>query len=119
VKIAAAAASAAGPATAVQAGPARDPGTAPRGLADPGGVSSSDDGPAPCSWTGRGRGGPHPGAEVPAVDGDPAGGRVVVRYRRRDGATVGVPGSNLPEQNRLRRPEVAATRTRVRCGGTV
>ncbi|WP_328454014.1 NAD(P)/FAD-dependent oxidoreductase [Amycolatopsis sp. NBC_00438] len=60
----------------------------------------------------------HPAAEVSVVDGDPAAGRFVARYRR-DGATVGVLGWNMPKQTRLRRPEVAETLTRVHCGGTV
>jgi hypothetical protein len=60
----------------------------------------------------------HPAAEVSVVDGDPAAGRFVARYRR-DGATVGVLGWNMPKQTRSRRPEVAETLTRVHCGGTV
>jgi NADPH-dependent 2,4-dienoyl-CoA reductase/sulfur reductase-like enzyme len=59
----------------------------------------------------------HPAAEVSVVDGDPAAGRFVARYRR-GGATVGVLGWNMPKQIRLRRSEVAETLTRVHCGGT-
>jgi NADPH-dependent 2,4-dienoyl-CoA reductase/sulfur reductase-like enzyme len=54
----------------------------------------------------------HPAAEVSVVDGDPAAGRFVARYRR-GGATVGVLGWNMPKQIRSRRPEVAETLTRV------
>jgi NAD/ferredoxin-dependent reductase-like protein len=54
----------------------------------------------------------HPDAEVSVVDGDPAGGRFVARYRR-GGATVGFLGWNMPKQTRSRRPEVAETLTRV------
>ncbi|MFF3754679.1 NAD(P)/FAD-dependent oxidoreductase [Streptomyces sp. NPDC002018] len=45
-------------------------------------------------------------AEMSVVDGDPATGRFVARFRR-EGAVTGVLGWNMPKQARLRRQEVA------------
>lgn len=45
-------------------------------------------------------------AEMAVVDGDPAAGRFVARYRR-DGRVTGVLGWNMPKQTRLRRQDVA------------
>lgn len=45
-------------------------------------------------------------AEMTVVDGDPATGRFVVRYRR-DGRVTGVLGWNMPKQTRQRRQDVA------------
>ncbi|MFD3520001.1 NAD(P)/FAD-dependent oxidoreductase [Streptomyces sp. NPDC058653] len=46
-------------------------------------------------------------AEMTVVDGDPASGRFVARYRRA-GRVTGVLGWNMPKQTRLRRQEVVA-----------
>ncbi|MFC8824085.1 NAD(P)/FAD-dependent oxidoreductase [Streptomyces sp. NPDC057137] len=45
-------------------------------------------------------------AEMTVVDGDPATGRFVARYRR-EGRVTGVLGWNMPKQTRLRRQDVA------------
>lgn len=45
------------------------------------------------------------GAEVDIVDGDPATGRFVARYRDA-GVVTGVLGWNMPKQTRLRRQEI-------------
>ncbi|WP_433710314.1 NAD(P)/FAD-dependent oxidoreductase [Nocardia sp. CA-084685] len=45
------------------------------------------------------------GAEVDIVDGDPAGGRFVARYRDA-GVVTGVLGWNMPKQTRLRRQDI-------------
>ncbi|WP_406323789.1 NAD(P)/FAD-dependent oxidoreductase [Streptomyces niveus] len=46
------------------------------------------------------------GAEMTVVDGDPATGRFVARYRS-EGRVTGVLGWNMPKQTRLRRQDVA------------
>ncbi|MEU6131022.1 FAD-dependent oxidoreductase [Saccharopolyspora sp. NPDC047091] len=46
-----------------------------------------------------------PAADAEVVDGDPADGRFVVRYRE-DGRTTAVLGWNMPKQVRLRRQEI-------------
>ncbi|MEU9750389.1 NAD(P)/FAD-dependent oxidoreductase [Streptomyces niveus] len=46
------------------------------------------------------------GAEMTVVDGDPATGRFVARYRSK-GRVTGVLGWNMPKQTRLRRQDVA------------
>ncbi|MFG2176843.1 NAD(P)/FAD-dependent oxidoreductase [Streptomyces niveus] len=46
------------------------------------------------------------GAEMTVVDGDPASGRFVARYRS-EGRVTGVLGWNMPKQTRLRRQDVA------------
>ncbi|WP_410631448.1 NAD(P)/FAD-dependent oxidoreductase [Amycolatopsis sp. cmx-4-83] len=67
--------------------------------------------PVPYFWTNQFdarihvHGTPAADAEVSIVEGNPAGGRFVVRYHR-GGAVVGVLGWNMPKQARLRRQEI-------------